>query len=132
MSATAIGLLGGVTAVSYGLYRWLRSCSKRTLSYSWPMAYKNYYGEDPGSSSVGSDAQLGPGYPQAATPEVPGVNTGRSGCVLQPDPRGPGRYFSIWKIGVPEGYEHTRVKGVSAIRPVSGGTISDFFGLKWS
>ena len=93
------------------------------------MKYQTYYGEDSQGSRLGSKDRVDE-VPKAS-PGVPGGDRGKGGDILSAPGPGSGRYFSIWKAGLPDGYERVRTQGVSAIRAVSGGTVSDFFKLKW-
>ena len=92
------------------------------------MTHQSYYGESGRSDCVGSTPGLD--RRQKGEAGLPESDSSQHGDVLEDGEPWPGRYVSLWRAGLPDGYEYTRAQGVPVIRPVQKGTIADFFKLK--
>ena len=129
----------GLVAVSaYICYRVLRSCEELSndwsaetdLRYSHPSLVQNYYGEAfDNSRSVGEAPTMGEEQLETREAEVPDGDTPRPGDVLRESSGGSGRFFSLWRCGLPEGYECETIEGVPFVRDVNKGTRQDIFKL---
>ena len=60
---------------------------------------------------------------------VPDVDTPRPGDLLQESSGRSGRYFTLWRSGLPQGYECDTIEGVHFVRDVNKGTKQDILKL---
>lgn len=89
------------------------------LKYSWPSLVQNYYGEEfDEGSDVGEDETVGERQPETREAGVPDSDTPGPGDLLQESSGRSGRYFTLWRSGLPHGYECARNAGVPVIRYV--------------
>ena len=126
-----------VVVSGYICYRAMRRCeecadewaAESDLNYSWPSLVQNYYGEGfDDSSGVGGQAELQGSATREA--EVPVSDTPRPGDLLQESSGRSGRYFTLWRSGLPHGYECARNEGVPVIRHVQNGAGQDLLKLE--
>ena len=128
-----------VMVSGYVCYRALRNCeqfvedwsAETDLRYSWPSLVQNYYGEAfDHSSGVGEAPTLAKGGSETREAGVPVSDTPRPGDLLQESSGRSGRFFSLWRSGLPEGYECARNEGIPVVRNVQKGPRQDVLKLE--
>jgi len=125
-----------VVVSGYICYRALRRCEECADEWSaesdlWPSLVQNYYGEGfDNSRDMGVQAELGDRGSATREAEVPVSDTPRPGDLLQESSGRSGRYFTLWRSGLPHGYECARNEGVPVIRHVQNGAGQDLLKLE--
>ena len=127
-----------VVVSAYLCYRVLSSCeqlandwsAETDLRYSHPSLVQNYYGEAfDNSSDVGEAPTMEEERPETREVGVPDGDTPRPGDLLQESSGRSGRYFTLWRSGLPQGYECDTIEGVHFVRDVNKGTKQDILKL---
>ena len=128
-----------VVVSGYICYRAILKCedcanewsAESDLKYSWPSLVQNYYGEEfDEGSDVGEDETVGERRPETREAGVPDGDTPGPGDLLQESSGRSGRYFTLWRCGLPEGYECDTIEGVPFVRDVNKGTKQDICKLE--